>query len=213
MIRVWIIEDNPSYRASLVRLLQSASEIDPELAFASCEAALTALRTEEPPDVFLVDLGLKGMSGVEGIREIRRLELDSKMIVLTVHATDEKVISAVAAGASGYLLKPSSREEIVTGIEGVVGGISPINGYIARKILEAFSRVAPQQEQHKGYGLTPREQEFLILLVRGLTVRQCAQELGVSYNTANTHIRHIYDKLHVKSRGRVVAKAISESLI
>jgi DNA-binding NarL/FixJ family response regulator len=130
--------------------------------------------------------------------------------MLTVHEEDEQVFAAICAGASGYLLKPTSPELIVDAVRAVRAGAAPINGYIAGKVLGMFARLAAPGSD---YGLTPREKEMLELMVEGLTMKESAGRLCVSYHTIDTHVRNIYEKLHVHSRGGAVAKALRERLV
>jgi DNA-binding NarL/FixJ family response regulator len=133
--------------------------------------------------------------------------------MLTIHDDDEKVFEALCAGASGYLLKPSGPEQILAALRDVQGGAAPMNGSIARKLLEMFTRLATSRAAVPDYGLTAREKEILQLLVDGLSLKQVAARPDLSYHTINTHQRNIYDKLHVHSRGSAVAKALRERLV
>jgi len=132
---------------------------------------------------------------------------------LTIHAEDEKVFEAICAGATGYLLKPSSSTEIIEAVREVERGAAPINPYIARKMLGLFARLSPPRPAEGDYRLTPREKTILQLLVEGLTMEQIASRLTLSYHTIDNHLRNIYRKLHVHSRSRAVTKAIREELI
>jgi DNA-binding NarL/FixJ family response regulator len=209
---VWLVEDNDLFRQGLARLIDGSDDLGCPLAVSSCEEALDALGTESPPDIVLMDIGLPGMSGIDGTREIKLRSPATRVIMLTVQEEDVSVFRAICAGASGYLLKPMPVERIVDAIRSVRQGGAPINGYIARKILEMFSRfTAPPAEE--SYGLTTREKEILTLLVDGLTMKQIAKGLNVSYHTIDTHLRNIYEKLHVHSRSAAVAKVLQERLI
>ena len=160
-----------------------------------------------------MDLGLPGLSGIEGVRHLRVRSPGSKVVILTIHEDDQKVFDAICAGAVGYLLKPSPPERIVEAIREVERGASPINASIARKVLDAFARGGMAPSVTPDYGLTPRETEILELLVEGLTMKAIADRLGVSYHTIDNHLRNIYCKLHVSSRTRAVAKAVQERLV
>ena len=154
-----------------------------------------------------------GLHRFEGTRRIRALAPSSRVIMLTVHEESESIYQALCAGASGYLLKPSGAEAILDAIRQVAQGAAPINGYIARKLLDMFSQLAHPEGGQPDYRLTSREREVLRLLVDGLILKQIAARLDVSYHTVDTHVRNIYDKLHVNSRGGAVAKAIKERLV
>jgi DNA-binding NarL/FixJ family response regulator len=160
-----------------------------------------------------MDLGLPGRSGIEGIARVHSIAPATNVIVLTIHAEEERVVDAIAAGATGYLLKPSHPAQILDAIRQVRQGAAPINPYIARKLLARFARQAPARPSGSGYHLTARETEVLELLVDGLTMEQIAARLGASTHTIDNHVRHIYQKLHVRNRARAVAKAVREDLV
>lgn len=211
-LSIWIVEDHAKLRRDLAGLLDSEADLSCPLAVASVEDALAALHEDPPPDVVLMDIGLPGMSGIEGTARLRSLSPATRVLVLTVHAEDEKVFEAICAGACGYLLKPSTPERIVAAVRQAARGGAPINAFIAAKILAQFARL-PTAAPANDYGLTAREQEILQRLVEGLTMRQIADQLEVSYHTVDTHLRNIYEKLHVRTRSRAVAKAVREGLV
>lgn len=212
-VNVWIVEDNAMYRRSLADLLNHTPGLRCPIAVESFEEALAAFDEQLVPDIVLMDIGLPGMNGIEGTRQVHGLSPTSRVIMLTVHDDHEKVFEALCAGASGYLLKPSRSEQIVEAIRDVQKGAAPMNGYIARKVLDLFARVATSRAPAPDYGLTAREKEILQLLVDGLSMKQIAARLDLSYHTIDTHQRNIYDKLHVHSRGSAVAKALRERLL
>lgn len=213
-LTVWVVEDNRVVRERLAELIREQPDMRCPIAVDACEEFLVALDSDEPPDVVLMDLGLPGRSGIEGIARLTSRSPGSKAIVLTIHEESDKVFEAICAGASGYLLKPSAPEEILESVRRVQRGAAPINAYIGRKILDMFSRIPPPTDAAgKDYGLTDREREVLQHLVRGLTMRQVADELGVSFHTVNNHVRNIYRKLQVSSRSGAVAKALREDLL
>jgi len=212
-IAVWLVEDNRMYRSALADVIDEADGMTCALAAENGEEAMAALDASMLPDVVLMDIGLPGMSGIEGVRRVKSLVPAAHVLMLTIQEEDDAIFEAICAGASGYLLKPSSTEEIVAAIRQAVEGGSPINTHIARRMLEMFARLTPPQAPAEDYGLTPRESEILQQLVDGLTMRQIADRLDVSYHTVDAHIRNIYDKLHVHSRSRAVAKALQEGLV
>lgn len=209
-ITVWLVEDDDLFRDTLKRLLDTVPEVDCQMAFQSCEEALAVLDRDFAPEVVLMDLGLPGMSGIEGIRHIKAVSPGSHLVVLSVHEDNEKIFEAICAGASGYLLKPSTTPRIVEAIQAARSGGASINPQIARKVLTMFSRLAVP---HEDYGLTARETEILGLLVDGLTKQRIAEELFLSYHTVDMHVRNIYAKLQVHSRSGTIAKALKERLI
>jgi DNA-binding NarL/FixJ family response regulator len=210
---VWLVEDNELFRRTVAHLIESTGDLACPVAVGSVEEALGALDAHLVPDIVLMDIGLPGLDGIEGVRRIRSLSPASRVLMLTVHEEEDKVFEAICAGASGYLLKPGAAFDIVTAIRQVAAGAAPMNAAIARKVLDQFRRLAPREPPAEGYGLTAREREILELLVEGLTMRTIAGRLAVSYHTIDTHLRNIYDKLHVRSRSGAVAKALKERLV
>jgi DNA-binding NarL/FixJ family response regulator len=209
-IHLWIIEDHKTYGERLARALNRLEGIACTQRFTACEDAFAALTTEPPPQVLLLDVGLPGVSGLEGIARLRQLAPNAAIVILTVFEEDDKIFRAICAGAAGYLLKTSSTDDIAAAIRSAAAGGSPINPHIARRVLEMFSKAnAP----HKDYGLTPRELDILKLLVSGSTIKDAAAQLGIGYYTADEYIRSVYVKLQVRSRGSAIAKAVKEGLV
>lgn len=209
-LRVWLIEDNALFRRTITALLAEERGIDCQLAAGSLEEALEALEAGKTPDIVLMDIGLPGMDGISGIPRVMAAAPECRILMLTSHEEDNEVFRAICAGASGYLLKPSTAEQIVQAVWDLVNGGSPINAYIARKLLEQFAAFRPASQD---YSLTGREREILKLLVDGMTVKGIARDLQVSPHTVDSHIRHIYEKLQVNSRGGAVALAVREKLV
>jgi len=211
---VWVVEDQMILRESLVEVINSEPTLHCPFSFSSCERFVQALDAGEVPELVLMDIGLPGMSGIEGVRRLRSMSPTSRVIILTIHEEDDQVFQAICAGASGYLLKPSRPEELVHALVEVQKGASPINPYIARKMLRLFSSLnKPRSQDVDSYGLSGREVEILQHLVEGLTLQQIADELHLSYHTVSNHVRNVYAKLHVRSRAKAVAKALREELI
>lgn len=208
--QVWVVEDNDLYRDTLAGLLGEADGLRCAFAAASGEEALAALDAGLVPDIVLMDIGLTGMNGIAATRQIKARVPTARILMLTVHEENGAVFDALCAGASGYLLKPSAAEHLVEAIRGVWRGAAPINMYIAGKLLDTFARLAAPPAD---YGLTAREKETLQHLTEGLTMRQIADRLCVSYHTVDAHVRNVYDKLHVHSRSGAVAKALRERLV
>lgn len=209
-IRVWIVEDDPNFREALVKLLTAAEGIERPRAFETCEAALDAGEEGDAPEAVLLDIELPGMSGIEGIEQFKALSPTSHVVMLTVHEDNDKIFEAICAGASGYLLKPSSAEEIADAVRAARYGGAPINPQIAEKVLTMFADLAVQKGN---YDLTDREREVLEELVDGKTTQRIADDFDLSYYTVDMHVRNIYTKLHVHSRSGAVAKALKERLV
>ncbi|MDB6110068.1 MAG: Two component transcriptional regulator, LuxR family [Pedosphaera sp.] len=208
---VWLIEDNADYRRMVAWQINQISGLDCVHTYSTCEQALAAIRTEPLPQVVLCDVGLPGMDGIAGISAIKALSPSTHVIMLTVHDDHHKVLGAICAGASGYLLKDSSEEAITAAIHEVLNGGAPMNGRVARLVLEAFAR--QNSTPHNNYGLSEREKEILQYMVKGMIKKEIADEMGLSYHTVNNYLRRIYDKLHVHTRGGAVAKTVEEKLL
>ncbi|RMF58741.1 MAG: DNA-binding response regulator [Calditrichaeota bacterium] len=210
-IDVLLVEDNDLFRKTLLNVINRSARLTCRDAFVCGEDALRALEEQGlAPDVVLLDIGLPGMNGVECIPQIKSLSPASKIVMLTIHDDDDNVFKAICAGASGYLLKDAPAEEIVLAIESVLQGGAPMNSHIAKKVLDLFKKLAAPPAN---YGLTIREKEILKLLVEGLSKKQIAAKLFLSYHTVDTHIRNIYQKLEVHTRSGAVAKALKEHLL
>lgn len=210
MSTLWIIEDHTAFRRTLVRVLNAENDLQCTGDFDSCEKALAALVKPGLPDLILLDVGLPGMSGIEGIRLIKERSPLTLVVILTVFEDDDKVFQAICAGAAGYLLKTSSATEIAQAVRDALAGGSPMNTRIARRVLEMFSKLAPKQGD---YGLSDREKEILQLMVTGLIKKEIADRLTLSVHTVDTYLRRIYEKLQVNTRTGAVAKALKEGLV
>ena len=209
-ITLWLIEDNDTYRDTIVALVDSTEGMHCTHACQSCEKALKALEDDFAPEIILMDIGLPGMSGIEGLARIKAISPSTGLIMLTVFDDEKQIFEAICAGASGYLLKSAQPHEIVEAVRQVLAGGAPMNARIARKVLDMFSRLSiPMGE----YGLTGREKEILHLMVDGLTAKGIAEKLFLSIRTVDTHVKNIYTKLHVHSRSGAVAKAFRERLL
>ncbi len=207
---VWIVEDNAGFRKQLVRMLNAGSEFECTGDFRTCESLLAEIHEASPPDIVLMDIGLPGMSGIEGISRLKAISPTTEVIMLTVFDDNDNLVRAIAAGASGYLHKSSSMDEIATSLKTVLFGGAPINPTIARKLLALF---ATSPSPTDSYGLTQRERELLTHLVDDIPLKQVADRLSISTHTVNMHLRNIYAKLQVQSRSGAVAKALKEHLL
>lgn len=202
-MKVALVEDNDAYRQTLARLLSRAPGCECVGQFASAEAALDALPALHP-DVVLMDIHLPGMDGVECVRRLKEQLPATQVVMLTAHEDTDNIFNALAAGATGYLLKRTTRDELLAALREVMAGGSPMTAHIARKVVQSFQRkpAAPEPAAN----LSPREQEVLDLLAQGLIYKEIADRLGVSYETVHTYIRRIYEKLQVRTRTEAVAK-------
>ena len=207
---LWLIEDNTTFRSSLARGLERSGRFSCTGSFASAEEALAAVNPALSPQAILIDVGLPGMDGIEAMLCLRKALPEAALIVLTVFEDEDKIIRAICAGARGYLLKTAPVSEIAAAIDDVLAGGSPMNSRIARRVLDVFSRLVPQQ---RDYGLTPREKEILQLMIAGHIKKEIAVSVGLSVHTVNTHMRNIYEKLQVNTVNGAVAKALKERLV
>ncbi len=210
MSTLWIVEDHAAFRRTLVRLLATESDLQCPRDFDSCEKLLAALSASNAPDLILLDVGLPGMSGLDGIRLIKERAPKTLVVILTVFEDDDKVFQAICAGAAGYLLKTSSGADITQAVRDALAGGSPMNPRIARRVLDMFSKLAPKQ---RDYGLSDREKEILQLMTTGLIKKEIADRLSLSVHTVDTYLRRIYEKLEVNTRTGAVAKALKEGLV
>ncbi len=202
-IKVAIVEDDAWIRNNLAGEIARASGFECVGAFASGEEALNAL-PQNPPDVVLMDIHLPGMDGIECVRQLKMLVPSAQILMLTVYEDSDKIFNSLLAGASGYLLKRTPQAQILAALADVHRGYSPMSGHIARKVVQYFNqRGRAHQEIAR---LTKREREVLGHLARGVAYKEIADALGLSIDTVRMHIKSIYAKLHVHSRGEAVAK-------
>jgi DNA-binding NarL/FixJ family response regulator len=162
------------------------------------------------PDIVLIDIGLPGMSGLEGIEILRQRYPQLLMLVLTVHDDDERIFRAICAGASGYLLKKTPPARLLESIRETFVGGSPMSPEVARRVIDLFRKIAPPK--NVDYHLTVHETRLLKLLVEGHNFKSLAAKLNVSVNTISFHIRSVYEKLEVHSKSEAVAKALRQGL-
>jgi DNA-binding NarL/FixJ family response regulator len=203
-ITVAIVEDDPGIREMLTRVVTRA----PGLAFLNSypngEAALAAFPALAP-NVVIMDIQLPGMNGIECTRALKKAMPTTQVLIFTVFGDSEQVFRALEAGASGYLLKRTLRSEMVEAIKQVWDGGAPMSGEVARKVVESF-RKAPPAKSAATEQLTPREEEVLSLLAKGYITKEIADQLSISFDTVRFHLKHIYQKLHVRSRTEALLK-------
>jgi DNA-binding NarL/FixJ family response regulator len=202
-IRVAVVEDDRVVRENLAILINAAPGFVCVKTCPSAEEALKGLPAARP-DVVLMDIHLSRWSGIECVVRLRPLLPNTQIIMLTVEENPERVFDSLKAGASGYLVKNRPPEEILAAVEEVHRGGAPMSSHIARMVVAAFR----QSPSTPGADLpvSPREEEILRLLAKGHRSKEIADELGISAGTVNTHVRHIYEKLHVRSRAEAVAR-------
>jgi DNA-binding NarL/FixJ family response regulator len=208
-LRVAIVEDQPEIRDGLAALIGGAPGYRCTGAYRSIEEALAPLEAD-PPDVALVDVGLPGMSGIEGIPLLKARCPKLAVLMLTVYGDDDRIIQAVCAGACGYLLKKTPPGRLLESLREVAEGGAPMSPEVARRVMELFREHRPPERAD--YHLTPHETRLLKMLVDGHNYKTAADEIGVSVHGISFHVRHIYEKLEVHSRSEAVAKALRQGL-
>jgi DNA-binding NarL/FixJ family response regulator len=207
-IRIALVEDLADVRDSWTRLIDGIPHFKCACSFASGEEALRKL-PEEKVDVVLMDIRLPRLSGIACTARLKELMPKTQILILTASADSDTVFSALEAGADGYLLKRCSPEELQAAVLDVLKGGVPMTSEIARRVIASFRR-----RPAKGAAatkLTPREEEILTLLSKGLVNKEIAEKLSVSYETVRDHLKHIYEKLHVHSRTEAIAKYFSST--
>ena len=212
MLKVVVVEDNDSIREGLKILIDGTEGYSCIESFSDCESMLKKI-VKLKPDVLLMDLGLPGMSGVEGIKKAKVFLPELTILVLTVYEENELVFDALCAGASGYLVKKTPPSKLLEAIKEAHEGGAPMSSHIARKVIDFFQTKKPVSLQKSVYTLTPREKEILTGLVEGHNFKFIADSLYISIETVRFHFRNIYKKLHVHSQSEAVAKAIREGII
>lgn len=201
-IKVAIVEDDASIRQILCSWISSADGFTCIGDSGDAECALGRI-LGNPPDVALVDINLPGMSGIDCVKRLKPQLPQTQFVMLTVYEDSNHIFDALAAGATGYLLKRTPRDSLLTALREVHAGGSPMSSNIARKVVQSLQHTPPKTKAAEG--LSPRENEVLALLAQGYLYKEIADTIGISLPTVNTYIRRIYEKLHVHSRGQAVA--------
>jgi DNA-binding NarL/FixJ family response regulator len=202
-ISVGIVEDDREVRENLVKVLNAHPKLR---CVAECESGEAALKQfpQARPDVVLMDINLPGMSGIQCTALLKDRLPKTHVLMVTIYSNNNSVFEALKVGASGYLLKNNSSEEVIRSILEVVEGGAPMTGQIARRVIEAFRQPAPMAMAEAQ--LTTREKEILQLISKGYANKEIASQLDVGVSTVRTHIEHIYEKLHVHCRTEAAAK-------
>src|SRR5512136_2923463 len=201
-IAVSIVEDDAQARKIFANWINGTAGFRLAGDWGDAEKALEALPAKKPK-VVLMDINLPGMSGVDAVKRLKPLLPDTQFVMLTVYEDADHIYNALAAGATGYLLKQTPRAELLGAVEEVHRGGSPMTSNIARKVVQSFKHPSASKDQE---GLSLREQEVLDLLARGYLYKEIAERLNISVPTVNTYVRRMYEKLHVRSRAQAVAK-------
>lgn len=210
IIRIVIIEDERDIRESLAALINGTTGFKCVARYGMMETALANVE-KEGPDLILTDLGLPGISGVEGIERLRKMFPDTPILVLTIYDNDNQIFAALCNGANGYLLKNTTPSRLLEALQEAAAGGSPMSPAIASRVIKLFREFRPNENAE--YHLTPQETQLLKLLVEGHHKKTAAREMNISIHTVSFHLKNIYEKLQVHSKTEAVAKALREKVV
>jgi len=210
ILRVVLIEDLREVREGLSALISGTAGYRCVASYGMMETALARIEKEDP-DIILTDLGLPGMSGIEGIKRLREIFPETPIIALTIYDNNEQIFSALCNGANGYLLKHTPPARLLEALHEAVEGGSPMSPQVAARVIKLFREFRPPE--NADYHLTPQETELLRLLVEGHHKKTAAREMEISFHTVSFHLKNIYEKLQVHSKTEAVAKAMREKLV
>jgi DNA-binding NarL/FixJ family response regulator len=209
-IKVAIVEDHHKFREVLEFVLNNTEGFHCTASFRSMEEALEKIGANLP-DLVVLDIGLPGMSGIEGVRVLKERYPDLLILMNTIYDDDERIFDALCAGASGYLLKKSAPGQLLDSVKSAIAGGAPMSPEVARRVIRLFREIHPPDRAD--YQLTPHEIRILQLLSKGASYKTAAVELGVTAKTVSFHLQKIYEKLQVHSKSEAVSKALRNRLI
>lgn len=210
MIKVLIYEDNPQLREGLTMLINGSEGFEVLASFKNCNNAVEEVEAFRP-DVILMDIDMPGINGIEGLKLIRQGNSEVKVLMLTVFDDNRNVFEALKNGANGYLLKKTPPSRLLEYIQEAHTGGAPMTSSIASQVLKMFSEI--QAPANEDYNLSEREKQVLQLLVNGYSYKMIAAEMFISIDTVRSHIKKIYEKLHVNSKSEAVAKAFKNKIV
>lgn len=210
MIKLLIYEDNPQLREGLTMLINGSEGFEVLAAFKNCDNVLPEVEAYKP-DVILMDIDMPGVNGLEGLKKIRNINNDVKILMLTVFDDNKNVFSAIRNGASGYILKKTPPSRLLEYIAEAHTGGAPMTASVASQVLKMFSSM--NNEKGEDYNLSDREKQVLQLLVDGYSYKMVSSEMFIAIDTVRSHIKKIYEKLHVNSKSEAVAKAFKDKII
>lgn len=211
MINLMICEDVREVREGLRYILDLEDDISVSAVVSSGEELLKEVEEKGPPDIVLMDIGLSGISGIETTRQLSENFPDVKVLILTIFEEEEKILSAIQAGATGYILKNTRPGHLVDQIKALSSGGSPVSPGVAKVLLREFRKESPSPGC-EGYNLTPREKEIMQGIVQGYTYREIASNCNIAASTVKKHILHIYRKLNVNSKVEFIKKVMDWDL-
>lgn len=214
MIKVVLYEDNNQLREGLAMLIHGSEGFSVINSYRNCNNVEEEIKKDQP-DIVLMDIDMPGTGGIEGLKMIRKQNYPCKILMLTVFDDRKSIFEAIRAGADGYLLKKTQPAKLLDHLKDLYEGGSPMTASIARQIIEMFNQIHEGSETAKGeeYQLTDREKDVLQLMVKGYTYKMAAAELFISVDTIRSHIKNIYEKLHVNSKSEAVAKVFKNKLL
>jgi DNA-binding NarL/FixJ family response regulator len=210
MTKLLIYEDNPQLREGLTMLINGSDGFEVLAACKNCNTVLEDLETWKP-DLILMDIDMPGINGLEGLKKIRQVNSDVKILMLTVFDDNKNVFQAISNGANGYILKKTPPSKLLEYIEEAQSGGAPMTASIATQVLKMFSSM--NNEKGEDYHLSDREKQVLQFLVEGYSYKMIANEMFIAIDTVRSHIKKIYEKLHVNSKSEAVAKAFKDRLL
>jgi DNA-binding NarL/FixJ family response regulator len=203
-----LVEDDELLRETVAEILSASPKWKLAGIYPDAEAALAGLRAA-CPEVVLMDIQLPGMSGIECVAKLKEIHPEAQVLMVTVYDNNDRIFDALAAGASGYLLKRDAPTKLLDALDELLTGGSPMSGAIARKVVQHFQATPPSKNED--HNLTPREKQILELLVKGGLYKEIAWDLGIGVETVRTHLHNIYGKLHVRTRTEAVVKYLGKS--
>jgi DNA-binding NarL/FixJ family response regulator len=210
MIKLMLYEDNPQLREGLTMLLNGSEGFEVVGAFKNCNSIEDEVDTFEP-DVILMDIDMPGTNGIEGLKRIRKVNSKVKVLMLTVFDDNKNVFEAIRSGANGYVLKKTPPARLIEYINEAHSGGAPMTSSIATQVLRMFSDM--NATQGEDYNLSEREKQVLQLLVNGYSYKMIASDMFIAIDTVRSHIKKIYEKLHVNSKSEAVAKAFKDKIV
>jgi len=210
-INIIIFEDNKLLREGLQHLINGTLGYNCLYAFPDCNNIIQQIGLSRP-DVILMDIEMPGMNGIEGVKMVKKNFPEIQILMQTVFNDDDKIFDSICAGASGYILKNTPPAKLLEAIFDVFHGGSPMSNSIARRVLEMFKNNSPKKNS-EDFNLSVREKEILFHLVNGKSYKMIADECNIGYETVRSHMKNIYEKLHVGSMTEAVAKAIKQKIV